>query len=116
MIKMELLLVLRISGKYFTTPTLVQSLQNTIWISGATTIISVTLAFAYAYAIARQKNVFGKRVFQYIALLPLFAPTMMHGIALTYLFGNQGLITKGMFGLFEGIQIPVIRTSRNCNG
>ncbi|MFE4761330.1 putative 2-aminoethylphosphonate ABC transporter permease subunit [Bacillus mycoides] len=93
-------------SKYFTTPTLVQSLQNTIWISGATTIISVTLAFAYAYAIARA-NVFGKRVFQYIALLPLFAPTMMHGIALTYLFGNQGLITKGMFGLFEGIQIPL---------
>ncbi|MBK5346944.1 putative 2-aminoethylphosphonate ABC transporter permease subunit [Bacillus sp. TH44] len=93
-------------SKYFTTPTLVQSLQNTIWISSATTIISVTLAFAYAYAIART-NVFGKRVFQYIALLPLFAPTMMHGIALTYLFGNQGLITKGMFGLFEGIQIPL---------
>ncbi|MGG0259226.1 putative 2-aminoethylphosphonate ABC transporter permease subunit [Bacillus mycoides] len=93
-------------SKYFTTPTLVQSLQNTIWISGATTIISVTLAYAYAYAIART-NVFGKRVFQYIALLPLFAPTMMHGIALTYLFGNQGLITKGMFGLFEGIQIPL---------
>ncbi|WP_141436314.1 putative 2-aminoethylphosphonate ABC transporter permease subunit [Bacillus cereus] len=93
-------------SKYFTTPTLVQSLQNTIWISGATTIISVTLAFAYAYAIART-NVFGKRVFQYVALLPLFAPTMMHGIALTYLFGNQGLITKGMFGLFEGIQIPL---------
>ncbi|RBP26634.1 MULTISPECIES: putative 2-aminoethylphosphonate ABC transporter permease subunit [Bacillus] len=93
-------------SKYFTTPTLVQSLQNTIWISGATTIISVTLAYAYAYAITRT-NVFGKRVFQYIALLPLFAPTMMHGIALTYLFGNQGLITKGMFGLFEGIQIPL---------
>lgn len=93
-------------SKYFTTPTLVQSLQNTVWISGATTIISVTLAFAYAYAIART-NVFGKRVFQYIALLPLFAPTMMHGIALTYLFGNQGLITKGVFGLFEGIQIPL---------
>lgn len=93
-------------SKYFTTPTLVQSLQNTVWISGATTIISVSIAFVYAYAIART-NVFGKRVFQYVALLPLFAPTMMHGIALTYLFGNQGLVTKGMFGLFEGIQIPL---------
>ncbi|WP_140159278.1 putative 2-aminoethylphosphonate ABC transporter permease subunit [Bacillus thuringiensis] len=93
-------------SKYFTTPTLVQSLQNTVWISGATTIISVAIAFVYAYAIART-NVFGKRVFQYVALLPLFAPTMMHGIALTYLFGNQGLVTKGMFGLFEGIQIPL---------
>ncbi|WP_242142494.1 MULTISPECIES: putative 2-aminoethylphosphonate ABC transporter permease subunit [unclassified Bacillus cereus group] len=93
-------------SKYFTTPTLIQSLQNTVWISGMTTVISVTLAFMYAYAIART-NVFGKRIFQYIALLPLFAPTMMHGIALTYLFGNQGLVTKGLFGLFEGIQIPL---------
>lgn len=40
-------------SKYFTTPTLVQSLQNTVWISGATTIISVSIAFVYAYAIAR---------------------------------------------------------------
>ena len=48
-------------SKYFTTPTLVQSLQNTIWISGATTIISVTLAFAYAYAIART-NVLKARI------------------------------------------------------
>ena len=37
-------------SKYFTTPTLVQSLQNTVWVSGATTIIAVILAFAYAYA------------------------------------------------------------------
>lgn len=44
-------------SKYFTTPTLVQSLQNTVWISGATTIISVSIAFVYAYAIART-NVF----------------------------------------------------------
>ena len=44
-------------SKYFTTPTLVQSLQNTVWISGATTIISVAIAFVYAYAIART-NVF----------------------------------------------------------
>ncbi|ABS21376.1 putative 2-aminoethylphosphonate ABC transporter permease subunit [Bacillus cytotoxicus] len=93
-------------SKYFTTPTLIQSLQNTVWISGMTTVISVTLAFMYAYAIART-NVLGKRIFQYIALLPLFAPTMLHGIALTYLFGNQGLVTKGLFGLFEGIQIPL---------
>ncbi len=32
-------------SKYFTTPTLVQSLQNTVWVSGATTIIAVAIAF-----------------------------------------------------------------------
>ena len=90
-------------SKYFTTPTLVQSLQNTIWISGATTIIAVTLlSLTPMRSLVRM---YLESVFQYVALLPLFAPTMMHGIALTYLFGNQGLVTKGMFGLFEGIQI-----------
>ncbi|MDR4369577.1 putative 2-aminoethylphosphonate ABC transporter permease subunit, partial [Bacillus cereus] len=51
-------------------------------------------------------NVFGMRVFLYFALLPLFAPTMMHCIALSYLFGNHRLVTKGMFGLFEDLHIP----------
>lgn len=33
---------------------------------------------------------------------------MMHGIALTYLFGNQGIVTTGIFGLLpSGIHIPI---------
>jgi len=40
----------------------------------------------------------GKRFFKSVALLPLFAPTMMHALSLTYLFGNQGLVTQGFFG------------------
>ncbi|RAT96335.1 putative 2-aminoethylphosphonate ABC transporter permease subunit [Brevibacillus sp. Leaf182] len=83
---------------YFSTPALVGSLNNTLYISAMTTLIAVTLAFLFAYALTRS-GIRGKRVFRAIALLPLFAPTMMHGIALTYLFGNQGLVTTGIFGL-----------------
>ncbi|UIO41318.1 putative 2-aminoethylphosphonate ABC transporter permease subunit [Brevibacillus brevis] len=83
---------------YFSTPALAGSLNNTLYISGMTTLIAVTLAFLFAYALTRS-GIRGKRVFRAIALLPLFAPTMMHGIALTYLFGNQGLVTTGIFGL-----------------
>lgn len=83
---------------YFSTPALVGSLNNTLYISAMTTLIAVTLAFLFAYALKRS-GIRGKRVFRAIALLPLFAPTMMHGIALTYLFGNQGLVTTGIFGL-----------------
>lgn len=71
-----------------------------------TTIISVTLAFAYAYCLIRT-NVKGKTFFHFVALLPLFAPTMMHGIALMYLFGNQGLFTTGFFGMIPGFQIEL---------
>lgn len=92
--------------QYFSTPSLIQSLTNTIWISVLSTAIAVTLAFAYAYGISRTA-IRGKSYFHYVALLPLFEPTMMHGIALTYLFGNQGIITNGFFGLLPGLRIPI---------
>ncbi|GEB35225.1 putative 2-aminoethylphosphonate ABC transporter permease subunit [Brevibacillus sp. FSL K6-0770] len=92
--------------KYFETPALVQSFVNTMYVSGVTTILSVTLAFLYAFALTRT-NMRGKVFFRYVALLPLFAPTMMHGIALTYLFGNQGIITTGFFGVFPGFEVEL---------
>ncbi|MGE5703586.1 MAG: putative 2-aminoethylphosphonate ABC transporter permease subunit [Clostridia bacterium] len=91
---------------YFSTPALTVSFTNTLYISMVTTVISVTFAFLYAFALTRTA-IRGKGFFRYVALLPLFAPTMMHGIALTYLFGNQGLVTNGFFGLFEGIKIEL---------
>ncbi|WP_079421077.1 putative 2-aminoethylphosphonate ABC transporter permease subunit [Paenibacillus ferrarius] len=92
--------------QYFSTPSLIQSLTNTIWVSVLSTVIAVILAFTYAYGISRTA-IGGKRYFHYIALLPLFEPTMMHGIALTYLFGNQGIITNGFFGLLPGLRIEI---------
>lgn len=87
---------------YFQTPSLVQSMYNTLSVSLITGVISVVLAFFYAYALTRT-NIRWKSFFKYIAFLPLFAPTMMHGIALIYLFGNKGVITTGFFGFFEKV-------------
>lgn len=36
-------------------------------------------------------------------MLPLFAPTLLYGIALVYLFGRKGLVTTGGFGWFERV-------------
>ncbi|NOU69383.1 putative 2-aminoethylphosphonate ABC transporter permease subunit [Paenibacillus sp. LMG 31461] len=91
---------------YFSTPALAQSLVNTIWVSVLSTTIAVGLAFLYAYGISRTA-IRGKSFLHYIALLPLFEPTMMHGIALTYLFGNQGLVSTGFFGLLPEMRIPI---------
>ncbi|MEK4028480.1 putative 2-aminoethylphosphonate ABC transporter permease subunit [Pseudobacillus sp. FSL P4-0506] len=92
--------------QYFSSPALVQSLKHTVFISGATTFISVSLAFVYAYALVRSA-IPGKGFFKSAALLPLFAPTMMHGIALVYLFGNQGLLTNGFLGIFPGVSLEL---------
>ncbi len=82
---------------YFRTPSLARSVLHSLNVSLWSTFVAVSLAFGFAYALVRT-NMRGKRIYQYIVLLPLFAPTMMHGIGLVYLFGNQGLITTGFFG------------------
>ena len=83
-------------AKYMSSPSMVGSLLNTIYISSVSTIISVSLAFVYAYSLSR-RSIPGKKIFQFIAMLPLLAPTMLLGICLIYLFGNQGLLTRTGF-------------------
>ncbi|MGL4452853.1 MAG: ABC transporter permease subunit, partial [Sarcina sp.] len=87
--------------EYLVTTSFKVSLKNSILVAGLSTTIAMVLAFLYAYAIERS-NIKGKKFFNWIALLPIFAPTMTHGIALIYLFGNKGLL-RGFFG--EGFSI-----------
>ncbi len=82
---------------YFQSPYLSRAIFNSLFVSLVTTLVSVTLAFIFAYAMTRT-SIPGKSVFRNMGLVPLFAPTMMHGIALIYLFGNKGLVTTGFFG------------------
>ncbi|WP_374121411.1 putative 2-aminoethylphosphonate ABC transporter permease subunit [Paenibacillus sp. LHD-117] len=84
--------------QYVQSKSLLQSALNTVSVSAATTAISVPLAFGLAYVMTRT-DIKGKGLFKALMLLPLFAPTMMHGIALTYLFGHQGMFSTGLFGL-----------------
>ncbi|MCA0753507.1 putative 2-aminoethylphosphonate ABC transporter permease subunit [Paenibacillus sp. N4] len=93
-------------ANYFSTPALVASLWNSIKVSTMTTFIAVTLGFGFAYALERS-GIQGKWFFRSVALLPLFAPSMLHGLALIYLFGNQGLISTGFFGLLPELRIPL---------
>lgn len=68
-------------------------LKNSLKVSCTATIISIILAFIYAYGINRT-NIKCKGMLHWLGLLPLFAPTMTHGIALIYLFGNKGILTN----------------------
>jgi iron(III) transport system permease protein len=75
---------------------LAQSVWNSLRVGLYTTVLSVTLAFLYAYGIHRTQ-MFGKGFFRVVAMIPLFAPTMLYGLSLVYLFGNKGVITTGFF-------------------
>lgn len=89
---------------YFQTPSLSNSLYNSIFVSVLTTAISVSLGFVFAYALTRSA-IPGKSVLRTLAMMPLFAPTLLNGIVLVYLFGRQGLITRGFFGTIPGVDI-----------
>ncbi|MBN1969686.1 MAG: putative 2-aminoethylphosphonate ABC transporter permease subunit [Candidatus Delongbacteria bacterium] len=91
---------------FFTTENTKQALFNTINVSIFTTVISVVLGFLYSYGLTRRDIKF-KAIFRLIYMLPLFAPTMMHGIGLIYLFGNKGVITTGFFGTILPLQIEL---------
>ncbi|MGL5634063.1 MAG: putative 2-aminoethylphosphonate ABC transporter permease subunit [Sarcina sp.] len=93
--------------EYLSSPVLMKSLGNTIFISITSTSIAIALAMLYSYGI-RRANVPVKWLFRAIAMLPLFAPTMMHGIGLVYLFGNKGIVTMGLgidIGLYGAVGI-----------
>jgi iron(III) transport system permease protein len=91
-------------AQYLTTPALARSISNSLIVSIAATAIALMLAFPYAYALTRSA-IKGKTVLRYLAMAPLFAPTMMHGIGLIYLFGRQGMVTNGFFGVLPGVDI-----------
>jgi iron(III) transport system permease protein len=83
--------------RYFSDPALAESLPNTFFIAGAGTIISIALAFSYAYALSRSCMPW-RRLFRGIALVPLLAPSLLPALSLIYLFGNQGLLKSWLMG------------------
>ena len=82
---------------YFSTPTLFNSIFNSLWVALLATAIVIPLAFGYAYALTRS-CIPAKGFFYAAALLPLFAPSLLCAISLIYLFGNQGLLKDLLFG------------------
>nr|WP_298689362.1 putative 2-aminoethylphosphonate ABC transporter permease subunit [uncultured Dongia sp.] len=84
-------------ARYFADPAMLQSFANTVHVSAIGTIITLLLAFLYAYALTRTCMA-GRGFFRAVALIPLLAPSLLPGLALVYLFGNQGIFKSLLFG------------------
>jgi iron(III) transport system permease protein len=89
---------------YFSNPALFESIGNSLFIAVVSTAITTTLAFLFAYGLSRT-CIPGKGLFRAIAAIPILAPSLLPGIALVYLFGNQGLLKGWMMG--ESIYGPI---------
>jgi iron(III) transport system permease protein len=87
-------------GAYFASPAFANSAQNTLAFAFLTTVITVPLAFLFAYAIQRSRIPF-KGLWRNIALIPILAPSLLAALSFIYLFGNQGWLKGALvwFGL-----------------
>ena len=83
---------------YVQTPTLKQSLWNSVWVSIVVTLIAVPAAFLFAYGLTRSCMPF-KGLFRTITLTPLLAPSLLSAISFIYWFGNQGVLKGPMQSL-----------------
>ena len=79
--------------RYFRTPAIAASITNSLFVSLVAMVLTVGLAFVYAYALTRTRMP-GRGVFRLVAMLPIFAPSLVSAIAFVYTFGNNGIFTR----------------------
>jgi iron(III) transport system permease protein len=82
---------------YFSSPAPLRSTWNTFFIAIVSTLVTIPLAFGYAYGISRSCLPL-KGIFRTIALIPLLTPSLLFALSLVQLFGNQGMLRELMFG------------------
>ncbi|MEY3953597.1 MAG: hypothetical protein RLZZ397_477 [Pseudomonadota bacterium] len=72
-------------------PGLFQAAWNTLWVALTVTLITVPLAFAYAYAIQRTCIPL-KGLWRVLGLSALLGPSLVGAISFVQWFGNQGVL------------------------
>lgn len=82
---------------YFSSAATAVSLKHSLNISIISMIITVSLAFIYAYALTRT-TIPGQPILRTVARLPMFVPSLVQALAFIYMFGNNGLFTR-TFGI-----------------
>ena len=71
---------------------------NTLKLGFVTATLSLIIGFFFAYTTSYMK-IRGKKVFDFIAMLPIISPPFVVALSAILLFGRQGLITRGLFGI-----------------
>jgi iron(III) transport system permease protein len=80
-------------ARYFGTPAIAVSITNSLWVALVSTVLTVGLAFGYAYALTRTRMP-ARGLFRVVAMLPIFAPSLVQAFAFVYVFGNNGIFTR----------------------
>jgi iron(III) transport system permease protein len=80
-------------AREFANPKFPRVVANSFAVSITTTAITVVLAYAFACALRRSAMPF-KRTCGAIALLPLYAPSLVQALGILFLFGRNGIVNR----------------------
>ena len=80
-------------ARYFTEPKFLEIIGNSFEVSISATVVTILLAYGFAYAMHRSMLPY-KAVFRLVALIPLFAPSLVQALGLLFLLGRNGLINR----------------------
>ncbi|MCS5422769.1 MULTISPECIES: ABC transporter permease [Psychrilyobacter] len=73
---------------------------NTLKLGFITATLSLIIGFFFAYSTSYMK-IKGKKIFDFIAMLPIISPPFVVALSAILLFGRQGLITRGLLGITD---------------
>lgn len=95
--------------RYLTQPTYQTIITNTVVMGLAVATLGTVIGFLFAYVQVKVKAPF-KRFMHFVALVPIISPPFALASALILLFGRNGMILRGVFGVrcFWG-------SGRTCN-
>lgn len=82
----------------FTSPSYRITFFNSLKLALIVAAIATFVAYIFAYSITRT-NLPGKKFFNLIIQLPIVSPPFILALAVIFLFGRQGLITRGLLGI-----------------
>lgn len=79
--------------QYFGDARFVGIVGNTLLVAACATAITIVLAYGFAYAMHRSAMPF-KRTLGIVALVPLFAPSLVQALGVLFLLGRNGIINR----------------------
>ncbi len=98
-------------SQYFSDPGFVKIISNSFTVSISATFVTIILAYTFAYAMRRSSIPF-KPLWSFIAMLPLFSPSLVQALGFQLLLGRNGVINRtfgteldiyGFWGIFLSI-------------
>lgn len=89
---------LKVIKKAIEKPRIYQTIWNSIKLGVTSAAISTLIGFVFAYSVTRTR-MFGRKIFNFIAIFPVVSPPFVLALSMILLFGSSGLVTRELLGI-----------------